>query len=299
AEAEIVTEAKDRYLAGETLQEICDDFNARGVSLRNGGQWIISTLARLLRNPSIAGRQMNNRNGAERVTTLEFEPIITWPEHEALVARLDSRARRAGISPFNVFMLSSLLTDHNGHPMYGKHNDGNKKSFYYGCRKGCGYGVPMAEADATVSEAVTDTYGDYPHMVRRVVPGENYLDQIARKRQDIRELDPEGDNERRAELRAEIDHLRSLPSKPDRVMWVPSGKTIAEHWDSLNTAGRRDWLKENGWKVTASKDADGWRLGIDAGFTAGIGADAQVTSLGYPVVDVLSKLTKIAGKPHK
>src|SRR5262249_40398556 len=32
AEAEIVTEAKDRYLAGETLQEICDDFNARGVS---------------------------------------------------------------------------------------------------------------------------------------------------------------------------------------------------------------------------------------------------------------------------
>lgn len=103
-------------------------------------------------------------------------------------------------------------------------------------------------------------------MVRRLVPGENYLDQIARKRQDIRELDPEADDydTRLAEMRAELAHLRSLPSKPDDVRWVPSGKTVAEHWASLDTAARRDWLLENGWKVTATEDADdGWRLRID------------------------------------
>jgi hypothetical protein len=30
-EAQVVREARDRYLAGETLEQICDDFNTRGV----------------------------------------------------------------------------------------------------------------------------------------------------------------------------------------------------------------------------------------------------------------------------
>lgn len=60
---------------------------------------------------------MNNRDQGEQLTILEYEPIITWTEHEALVARLDSRAHRAGISPSNVFMLTSVLKDENGHGM--------------------------------------------------------------------------------------------------------------------------------------------------------------------------------------
>lgn len=301
AEAEIIREAKDRYLAGESLADICADFNARGVSspLRKGGQWIVSTLGRLLRNPGIAGRQMNNRDQGERLTVLEYEPIITWTEHEALTARLDSRAHRAGISPSNVFMLTSILKDANGHGMYGKLS---RTSYNYVCRKSCGYGVPMTEADDEVGEAVTDMYGHLPHIVRRLVPGENYLDRIARKRQDIRELDPEADDydTRLAEMRAELAHLRSLPSKPDEVKWIPSGKTVGQHWASLDTAARRDWLLENGWKVTAFKDEDGWRLGIDAGWTAEVGAGKQAESLGYPVRDVwkvLADLPKILGIP--
>jgi DNA invertase Pin-like site-specific DNA recombinase len=271
-EAKIVREAKDRYLAGESLAEICADFNERGIPnpRRDGGKWIVSTLGRLLRNPGIAGRQMSNRDGGERLTILEYEPIITWTEHESLVVRLDSRAHRAGISPYNVFMLTSIIRDVNGHPMYGHLG---RTKYTYHCRKGCGYGVSMETADSEIGQEVIDLYGHLPHLVRHVIPGENYLDQIARKRQDIRELDPEGDDERRAELRAEIEHLRSLPSKPDEVKWVPSGKTIEEHWKSLDISGRRDWLLENGWKVTATEDGS---LGIDAGFTAGIAGEHQL-----------------------
>ena len=264
-EAAIIRESKDRYLAGESLADICADFNARGVSSprRDGGTWIVSTLGRLLRNPGIAGRQMNNRDQGERITILEYEPVISWTDHEALVARLDSRAYRAGISPANVFMLTSIIKDEKGHGMYGKLG---RTTYAYVCRKGCGYGAPMAKADALVNEAVMHSHGNLPHLVRRLVPGENYLDQIARKRQDIRELDPEADDydTRLAQMREELAHLRALPSKPDEVKWIPSGKTIAEHWVALDTAARRDWLLENGWKVTATKEGRKWRLEIEA-----------------------------------
>jgi hypothetical protein len=284
-EAKIVREAKDRYLAGETLDKIWADFNERGIPnpRRDGGKWIVSTLGRLLRNPGVGGRQMNNRDGGERLTILEYEPIITWPEHESLVARLDSRAHRAGISPSNVFMLTSIIKDVNENPMYGHLG---RTKYTYHCRKGCGYGVSMEIADSEISKEVIDLCGHLPHLVRRVIPGENYLDQIARKRQDIRELDPEGDDERRAELRVEIEHLRSLPNKPDEVRWMPSGKTIEEYWESLDVSGRRDWLRENGWTITAIKDDEmpnGWRLSIDAGWTANIGAGRQAECLGFPV----------------
>jgi DNA invertase Pin-like site-specific DNA recombinase len=292
-EAEIIREAKDRYLAGESLAEICDDFNARGIPnpRRDGGRWIVATLGRLLRNPGIAGRQMSNRDGGgERLTILEYEPIITWPEHESLVARLDSRAHRAGISPYNAFMLTSIISDVNKHPMYGHLG---RTKYTYHCRKGCGYGVSMEAADGEIGKEVIDLYGHLPHLVRRVIPGENYLDQIARKRQDIRELDPEGDDDRRAELRAEIEHLRSLPSKPDEVRWVPSGKTIEQHWESLDISGRRDWLLENGWKVTAREDGS---LGIDAGFTANVGAGRQAESLGFPASEYFKALVELPEK---
>jgi hypothetical protein len=265
-----------------------------GAPRRDGGRWIVSSLGRLLRNPGIAGRQMNNRDGGgERLTVLEFDPIITWPEHDALVARLDSRAHRVGISPSNVFMLTSIIRDTNGHPMYGHLG---RTKYTYHCRKGCGYGVPMEAADNEISSEVIDLFGSLPHTVRRVIPGENYSDQIARRRQDIRELDPEGDDERRTELRAEIEYYRSLPSKPDTVSWVPSGETIAEHWQLLDIAGRRDWLRENCWKVTAIKDdemPDGWRLNIDVGWTANIGGDQQVRSLGVPVDEYWRALAEL------
>jgi DNA invertase Pin-like site-specific DNA recombinase len=261
AEAEIVREAKDRYLAGESLAAICGDFNARRLPSpsRSGGKWLVVTLARMLRSPGIAGRQMSNRDHGERVTILEYDPIITWTEHEALVARLDSRAHRRGISPYNVFMLTSVISDEAGHSMYG-HSGRTKYS--YSCRMACGYGVLVETADAQVTREITEIYGQEPHVIRKLVPGENYLDQIARKRQDIRELDPEaGDYDiRLAEMRAELAHLRSLPSKPDHIEWVKSGKTVAQHWNSLDTAGRRDWLKEQGYRWTVRKQDDGTRV---------------------------------------
>jgi DNA invertase Pin-like site-specific DNA recombinase len=286
-EADVIREAIDRYLnRGESLAVICDDFNARGIPGPSGRKWLVSTLGRLLRNPTIAGVQMNNRDAKDQksVIILEFDGIITWPEHEALVARLNSRAHRKGIAPFNVFMMTGLLSDEAGHQMYGKRS---RYNYCYACRKGCTFSVRIEDLDAEVTDAVMEMYGALPHMVRKLVPGTNYLDQIGRRKFAISHLDPESDEDeaRRAVLKEEIRQYRLLPTTEDHVDWVPGGQTVGEHWQSLSTAGRHDWLIENGWKVSVSKVGGELVTSIDAGFTAEVSADRQAQSLGFPVTE--------------
>jgi hypothetical protein len=293
-EAKVIREAKDRYLAGESLQAIVTDLNARQIPSpiwqgQPGKKWYVNTLSRLLRNPAIAGRRMNNyyaKTEQERKTVLQYKGIITWPEHEQLVARLDSRANRKGISPGNARMLTGTIIDEAGHPMYAITTRRASVSYY--CRTCKGLMIPVKDADDEVSNAVTEDYGDQPHRVKRIVPGKNHFEEIARLRQDRSELDDltEDYDERQASITAEIRRLSRLDAEhpePDTVEWRRTGKTVRQYWESLDNAARRDWLRQHGWKVTAIKDdlmPNGWRLTIDAGWIADVGIDRQAESLG-------------------
>ena len=50
SEALIIREAFHRYLRGEKLQPICDDFNERGLPSPNGDKWYQSSMAKVLKN---------------------------------------------------------------------------------------------------------------------------------------------------------------------------------------------------------------------------------------------------------
>jgi len=305
-EAKYVRGAKDRYLAGEALLDICEDFNARGIPSpmwrgKPGKCWYPKTLANLLRNPGIAGER---QNAAEK-TILRYTGIITWQEHEALVARLDSRAYRKGISPANVWMLNRVLFDEAGHAMYASKGGRSGTALHYRCRskKRCGVVIGVRAVEAEVSDAVVEMYGHLPHMIQRIVPGGNLFEEIHIKRQERTELDDQIDQagdptpyqKRRDELTAEIRRLIKEDQEhpqADTVIWVESGKTIKEYWETLTNAGRRDWLLENGWKITAIKDdemPDGWRLTFDHGRTAEIEAQA----LGFPVREFFQELADL------
>jgi hypothetical protein len=270
-EARIVRDVVTRYLAGESTESIVKDYP----------RWVPSSLARFLRNPAIAGRRMNK----EGKTVLRYDGIIKWQVHEQLIARLDSRAYRKGITPANSYMLTGIVSCDAGHAMYGIKGGG--QWYHYYCRK-CGLMVRVTDADDEVSNAVTEDYGDRPHRIRRIIPGKNHFDEIARLRQDRSELDDmaDGYEERHTAITAEIRRLVRLDAEhpePDEVKWVRTGKTVSQYWDSFDAAGRRDWLRQNGWKVTAIKDDEmpnGWRLAIDPGWTAGIGIERQAESFG-------------------
>jgi hypothetical protein len=262
-EAAVVREAVTRYLAGESLRDVCDDLNARGIPSptyrgKPGKCWYPTTLGELLRNPSIAGRRMN----AEGKTILRYEGIATWKEHEQLTARLDSRANRKGISPQNSYLLTGIIYDETGSPMWGLRYRGRAYSYYRS--QETGRMVRADFADAKVDDLMTRAYGDEPHEVARVRPASNHSETIARLRQDRAELDDLADNyeTRHAELTAEIRRLvaddRDNPKQPG-IEWVDSGETTAQHWRTIGTAARRDWLREHGWLfVTYKRDSRWW-----------------------------------------
>jgi len=252
-EAAVIREAKERYLDGETIDAICADFNARGIASptfkrRPGTHWYAKTLAGLLRSPSIAGRRYprdeHNLPDETKPVIATYEPILTWDEHKRLVARLDSRAHRKGISPGNVALLTSVLYDDDGHPMY------RLNQIYY-CRK-CKAAVNLARADAEIGELFE--HSTTPYLVPQLVPGENHADEIARLRQDRSELDDLADDydERHASITAEIRRLDRLDREhpnPDHTEWVESGKTYGEVWQESSTAERRDDMLAAGFRV--------------------------------------------------
>ena len=240
-EATVLREARDRYLYDEqTLDTIVADFNTRGIASpmfkgKPGTRWYARTLAGYLRNPATAGRRLVGGK-----VVYECDGIFTWDEHLRLVARLDSRAHRAGISPSNVALLTGVLVDSEGHPMWAI-NKGRPSARYY-CRV-CHVGVGLAEADAEISQFFERS--ETPYMVEVLVPGENHADEIARKRQDRSELDDTQDDydKRHADLTREIRRLVKEDQEnpnPDHYEPVDSGKTYGQMWRESTTAERRD-----------------------------------------------------------
>ena len=272
SEAAVIREATRRYLAGETIDGLCDDFNARGIPSptwkgQPGKHWHGKTLAALLRSPSIAGRRVN----AGGKTEYEYAPIISWQDHLKLVARLNSRAHRKGISPGNVALLTSLLTDDAGHAM-PRIKAWQGVPLYY-CRKpGCHTSVNLAAMDARVNAMFLRW--EWPETRNELVPGENHAEEIARLQQDRSELDditdPAGYDQRHAELTAEIRRLAALPAEPDRMVPVETGRTMGQAWEGMTDAAKRDYVKSLGLKFIYHADgtcnavptpAVGWRCG--------------------------------------
>jgi site-specific DNA recombinase len=87
AEAKILTEARDRYVAGESVSRIPDDFNARGIPTVTGKRWISENLLRLLLNKRYIG--IRSHNGAEYPGT--WPAIFTAEQY----AELDAARRTA------------------------------------------------------------------------------------------------------------------------------------------------------------------------------------------------------------
>jgi hypothetical protein len=304
-EAKIVRDVVTRYLSGESTESICKDYP----------RWVPSSLARFLRSPAIAGRRVSrevkDKDGKviePSRTVLRYDGIISWQQHLEIVARLDSRAHRKGISPANSYMLTGIIECNAGHAMYAAKGGG--RWYLYSCRQ-CGFGIRVNLADAAVAEAVLADYGDEPRMIKRIIPGRNHFEDIARLRQDRdgvqaemdaaidRGQDPAPYQARYIKINADIRRLTKLDQEhpePDTIGWVKNGKTVAQHWESLDNAGRRDWLKENGWKVTATKDSetpDGCRLAIDPGWTAEISGERQAQSLGFPIHEAIRELAEL------
>jgi site-specific DNA recombinase len=104
-EADLITEAARRLLAGESLRQICFDWNERGAHTTTGREWTSSSLSQLLRSPRIAGLRQHRGVIYEGA----WQPILA-PDHQILVLeRLKENARYNRGRSTRSHLLSGLL----------------------------------------------------------------------------------------------------------------------------------------------------------------------------------------------
>jgi DNA invertase Pin-like site-specific DNA recombinase len=94
-EAALIREAATRILAGEGVNPVARDFNARGLPTATGRQWTAQVLRQLVLAPRLAGLRVHR---GEVAGPAAWPAILSREEHDRLVAHF-GRKRTAGRPP--------------------------------------------------------------------------------------------------------------------------------------------------------------------------------------------------------
>jgi hypothetical protein len=234
--AELVREAAQRVLAGESLYRVLTDWNARGVPTGWGGEWSDKTLKTVLRNPSIKGVRSyrplspdGTRAKTSQMYTKAAWPAIldedTWQQvNDALDARKQARSFYEGGSK-RLFPFSGLIRCSNcGTAMV--HRGGVYQCHRSGPGK-CFRAIRAAEVAALVEEAVLAVFARITLDPSRRADGTK--DATARAG-----LAAVLDADRARLARLDDDHYDGLI---DRASWVRQRARIAERVEKA----RRDY----------------------------------------------------------
>lgn len=158
-EAEVIVEAADRILNGETPHYIAKDLNRRGIPAAKGGQWSPSSIRSLLTRRSLAGHRV--RHG-EIVGRARWEPILDLGTIEQidLVLR-NSPGRRRRPSRTVLLSASIIRCGRCGGPLISEVDSRRKARLYNCCSSGCRRTSVVAEkAERTVVEAIAQRLAD-------------------------------------------------------------------------------------------------------------------------------------------
>jgi len=155
AEAAIVRECANRFLAGEALRSIVRDLNRREIPAASGGEWSSQTLRRILGSSRIAGQRSHH---GEVVATAEWEPIISPAESAEIRARLADPDRRTNKAARRYLLGGLLVCSHCGEKLVARPRAGGQRR--YACAKGPGFSgcgktyINAEEVERFVVEAV-------------------------------------------------------------------------------------------------------------------------------------------------
>jgi len=128
-EAQLVRDAVDRILAGESMYAIAGEWNAAGVRTPTGRHWTVQLVSSMLRAPRIAGLREHH---GEIVAAGTWPAIVSAEAYERL--RATFRARRRPGAPGR-FLLSGMVrcaTCGSTLVVRRRHKD---KARFYGCEK--------------------------------------------------------------------------------------------------------------------------------------------------------------------
>src|SRR6266516_5182506 len=169
--AEYVRQMAERYLAGQTLTEICEWLDSEGVKPPQNGAWQQNSISHLFRNPALIGRLKSKgelvRDSKGQQPLQRCEPILDDETWRKLQAKLDAMPQRKSTAPKDTSLLTGVLFCAKcGGPMYRltstrKHPNGKTYvTAYYRCHgtsrkpSKCRNMAAMADVEAKVSEYI-------------------------------------------------------------------------------------------------------------------------------------------------
>lgn len=294
--ARIVREMADRYVRYESFGAISKWLNETGVPSprdairkRNGQPmkdtpWTAVTVKIVLRGPGILGAATSARGEAVRDDDGEViyraEPLIDRDTWEKVQARISENRTGAKVNTTALLRVAFCAC---GHPMYAATTRKTNKSGvtytyrYYHCfassrsndrRERTCYAkrIDADRLETCVFGALLSLVGSYGLVEKKLIPGRDYAEDIARLKDrlsrlagDIEMGEALGDDvaeltAKRDRARAELRRLVALEPEPARVEPVKTGKTFRQHWESLGTVQRNEFLRSAGIRVVAQKD---------------------------------------------
>lgn len=255
-EAEAIRQAAEEVLAGDTLGKVARRLNHAGVKPRRAPEWHRHTLRRVLTGDHIVGRMtVNGRlaRDAEGEILAPFPPVLTVAQLTALRAALaDGKPPvRTGRAPAH--LLSGLLSCHScGHTLSAS---ARKTGRFYRCYSRGRGGVcerPVVVSASAIEPYVTDRYlatvGHTPlYKERTVVCG---LEELAAVEEEIKEALADLATDAQADTFAHLQRLQARQKELSergtdrRTELVPTGQTVAEHWEAAMLDDRRALLAD-------------------------------------------------------
>lgn len=295
--APYVAEMAERFLKGETLGAIARWLQDAGVPSpknvirkRNGKPltdtpWAVTVVRMILQSPAVLGAVVDTHGkplrDADGFVVYRSEPLITREVYEAVQARL---ALNAAPVKINTSPLLRVLFCTCGAPMHATTT--NRKSYpsdrrgepvtyayrYYHCHsshvrdgKCSAPRINADRADDAVFGAILDLAGRHELTERKLIPGRDYSEDVARLAETIGHLstkiavgratrkDVADDEAALQRAQEQLDRIASLEPEAARVKPVRTGKTLRARWDELDVPGRNQFLQSAEVRAVAHK----------------------------------------------
>lgn len=155
AEAAVVQECAQRFLAGEPLRSITRDLNGRGVTSSTGVRWAPQSLRRMLGSSRISGQRSHH---GEVVADAVWPALISAEEGAKIRALLANPERRTNKAARRYLLGGLLACSHCGERLVARPRAGGQRR--YACAKGEGFAgcgktyINAEEVERFVTEAI-------------------------------------------------------------------------------------------------------------------------------------------------
>jgi site-specific DNA recombinase len=293
--APLVVRMSNDILDGKGPSAVADWLNAEGIPTSKdivrlrvgkeplGHRWRYLTVQQILRSRAICGiTEVNGEvvRGDDGLPLRFAEAIIDDAVWRRVQERLDKLSVPVKVprrdSPWIVGIAHCKAC---GRPLYSNRQQVKGKTYEYMrcigvCDGSCrSRNIKRDRLEEAIDKWITEQCNDTPYVEQQILHGTDHAAEIAEVTEAIKDLagkvalaealdEPSEVNRATLEiLKTRRKNLENMTSDPDRIVWASSALTVAQHWATLNEAGKRALFVARGVKVRAQ--ADGKRVDCD------------------------------------